>query len=186
MEVLIPSFSLQLLVENAVRHGLQSSASSGHLRLAVCTAGNSLEMTVSDDGQGVPSNEIDQTFFPERPTLRALSLLRRRLQTLFGRSSFVEVRSEIGQGTTVTMLIPLRSLSQLSSEFLKRSEGSPARSAMRLITAFRYWCILEIVWSTIPTLKPEKLGQRSPPGGYRPEQPQSARLAASLTVRSDC
>ncbi len=39
---------------------------------------------------------------------RALTLLRRRLQGLFGRSFQFEVRSEIGEGTTVTMRIPLR------------------------------------------------------------------------------
>jgi hypothetical protein len=39
-----------------------------------------------------------QPFFP----------LRRRLQGLFGRSFQLELRSEIGEGTTVTMRIPLR------------------------------------------------------------------------------
>jgi hypothetical protein len=34
--------------------------------------------------------------------------MRRRLQGLFGRSFQLEVRSEIGEGTTVTMRIPLR------------------------------------------------------------------------------
>jgi hypothetical protein len=37
-----------------------------------------------------------------------LSLLRRRLQRLFGRSFKLEVRTDIGRGTTVTMRIPLR------------------------------------------------------------------------------
>jgi LytS/YehU family sensor histidine kinase len=42
------------------------------------------------------------------PRAHALSLLRRRLQGLFGRSFQLEVRSEAGQGTTVTMRIPLQ------------------------------------------------------------------------------
>ena len=65
-------------------------------------------MTVSDDGQGVSSTEVEQLFFAERPRVHALALLRRRLQGLFGRSFQLEVRSEIGAGTTVTMRIPLR------------------------------------------------------------------------------
>jgi two-component system, LytTR family, sensor kinase len=141
LELPTPSFSLQLLVENAVRHGLQSSAKAGHLHVKVHTVGDSVEMTVSDDGQGVPSNEIEQIFFPERPALRALSLLRRRLHTLFGRSSCVKVRSEIGQGTTVTMSIPLRPPTKLSGESLTSSETSPVRpSRIRLlVTSLRYW-----------------------------------------------
>jgi sensor histidine kinase YesM len=65
-------------------------------------------MSVRDDGQGVPSKEVEQLFFAERPRVHALVLLRRRLQRLFGRSFQLEVRSEIGEGTTVTMRIPLR------------------------------------------------------------------------------
>ena len=64
-------------------------------------------MIVSDDGQGVPSAEIEQLFFAERPRVHALVLLRRRLQGLFGRSFQLEVQSEVGEGTTVTMRIPL-------------------------------------------------------------------------------
>jgi two-component system LytT family sensor kinase len=107
-KVLVPPFSLQPLVENAVEHGLHSSPKAGRLRLVVRPAGQWLEMSVSDDGQGVPSTEVEQLFFAERQRVHALTLLRRRLQGLFGRSFQLEVRSEVGQGTTVTMRIPLR------------------------------------------------------------------------------
>jgi two-component system sensor histidine kinase LytS len=107
-KVLMPPFSLQPLVENAVEHGLYSSPQAGRLRLVVRPAGQWLEMSVSDDGQGVPSTEVEQLFFAERQRVHALTLLRRRLQGLFGRSFQLEVRSEIGEGTTVTMRIPLR------------------------------------------------------------------------------
>jgi len=102
----IPPFSVQPLVENAVQHGLQSSSGAGRLRIAVRPAGRWLEMSVSDDGQGVPSQEVEQTFFAERPQVHALVLLRRRLQGLFGRSFRLEVDSDVGQGTTVTLRIP--------------------------------------------------------------------------------
>ena len=104
---LVPPFSLQPLVENAVQHGLQPSSRTGHLRLVVHATGPWLEMSVSDDGQGLPSTEVEHVFFGERPRVHALVLLRRRLQGLFGRSFQLEVRSEIGEGTTVTMRIPM-------------------------------------------------------------------------------
>jgi LytS/YehU family sensor histidine kinase len=69
--------------------------------------GEWLETSVSDNGQGVPSTEVEKLFFAERPRVHALLLLRRRLQGLFGRLFQLEVRSEIGGGTTVTMRIPL-------------------------------------------------------------------------------
>jgi two-component system, LytTR family, sensor kinase len=107
LKVLIPPFSFQPLVENAVQHGIQSSPGAGRLQLMVRPTGPWLEMFVSDDGQGVPSKEVEQLFFGERPQAHALGLLRRRLQGLFGRSFQLEVRSEIGEGTAVTMRIPL-------------------------------------------------------------------------------
>ena len=108
-EALIPPFSLQPLVENAVQHGLQSSPKAGSVRLAVRRRiGEWLDMSVSDDGEGVPSTEIEQIFFAERQRVHALTLLRRRLRGMFGRSFRLEVRSEIGEGTTVTVRIPLQ------------------------------------------------------------------------------
>ena len=52
--------------------------------------------------------EIEHLFFAERPQVHALVLLRRRLRGLFGRLFQLEVRSEIGEGTTVTLRIPLQ------------------------------------------------------------------------------
>jgi two-component system, LytTR family, sensor kinase len=108
LKVLIPPFSLQPLVENAVQHGLHSSPRAGRVRLLARPAGGWLELNVSDDGQGVPQSEVERVFFAERPRVHALVLLRRRLQGLFGRSFQLEVQSEVGQGTTVTLRIPLR------------------------------------------------------------------------------
>jgi two-component system sensor histidine kinase LytS len=107
-KVLIPPFSLQPLVENSILHGLHSSPRAGRLQVVVSAKGPWLESSVSDDGQGVPSKEVAQLFFGERPRVHALRLLQRRLQGLFGPSFGLEVRSELGEGTTVTMRIPLR------------------------------------------------------------------------------
>ena len=91
--VLTPPFSLQLLVENAVQHGLQSSPNGGRLRLLVGLDGEWLEMSVSDEVAG--------------PRGDGLPLLRRRLEGLFGDSFRLEVCSELGKGTKATMRIPL-------------------------------------------------------------------------------
>jgi two-component system LytT family sensor kinase len=125
LKALMPPFSFQPLVENAVQHGLHSSPHAGRIQLKVRPTGEWLEMSVRDDGQGVPSKEIEHLFFAERPQVHALVLLRRRLRGLFDRSFQLEVRSEIGEGTTVTMRIPMskrlgvdwnrRDLSALSS-----------------------------------------------------------------------
>jgi LytS/YehU family sensor histidine kinase len=132
-EVLAPPFSLQPLVENAVQHGLQSSATAGRLCLAVHMAGEWLEMSVCDDGQGVPWREVEQVFFAERPRAHALSLLRHRLQTLFGRAFRLEVRSDVGQGTTVTLRVPLRPRFEAVRRSLEKRSDEPSTSDVWLI-----------------------------------------------------
>jgi LytS/YehU family sensor histidine kinase len=128
IDVLTPPFSLQPLVENAVQHGLQSSPNAGRLRLAVRLVGQSLEMSVSDDGRGVPSTQVERVFFATRPQVHALELLRRRLQGLFGRSFWLEVRSEVGQGTTVTVRIPLRMRFEVAGRSLEGMTANPSRA----------------------------------------------------------
>jgi two-component system sensor histidine kinase LytS len=130
-KVLMPPFSLQPLVENALEHGLHSSPQAGRLRLVVRPTGQWLEMSVSDDGQGVPSTEVEQLFFGERQRVHALTLLRRRLKGLFGRSFQLVVRSEVGEGTTVTMRIPLRKQLGVESEPPRESQDCAARPGGR-------------------------------------------------------
>jgi LytS/YehU family sensor histidine kinase len=116
LNVLVPPFSLQPLVENAVQHGLHSSPRPGRLRITVRRSGNWLETIVNDNGQGVASTQVEKVFFGERERVHALVLLRRRLQGLFGRSFYLDVRSDVGAGTAVTMRIPLLKASGPASE----------------------------------------------------------------------
>ena len=130
-EMLTPPFSFQPLVENAVQHGLQSSAEAGQLRLMVRQVGQLLEMSVSDDGQGVPSGEVERIFFAAGPRVHALALLRRRLRGLFGRSFQLEVWSEVGQGTTVTLRIPVQKQLDVSEESLETVRPAAGQLAPR-------------------------------------------------------
>ena len=59
-------------------------------------------------GKACLRQKLKQIFFAERQRVHALTLLRRRLRGMFGRSFRLEVHSEIGEGTTVTVRIPLQ------------------------------------------------------------------------------
>jgi two-component system, LytTR family, sensor kinase len=111
---LLPPFSLQPIVENAVQHGLHSTPHAGRLSIVIGADEQFLEVSVSDDGQGVPSADVEKIFFGNRTEVHAMALLRRRLQGLYHNSFRLEVRSELEHGTTVTMRIPLRRGSGLS------------------------------------------------------------------------
>lgn len=50
----IPSFLLQPLVENAIRHGIAPTSSAGRLTVRIRAAGEELVVEVDDDGPGPP------------------------------------------------------------------------------------------------------------------------------------
>lgn len=129
VEVLIPPFSLQPLVENAVQHGLQSSPKSGRLRLVVQQEGEAIEMSISDDGQGVPLADVEKIFFSGHSQVHSLELLRRRLHGLFGRSFRLQVSSQVGNGTTVTLSIPLRMQFEVSGRSFETDAATPGHLA---------------------------------------------------------
>jgi signal transduction histidine kinase len=96
----VPSFLLQPLVENAVRHGL-TGADHG-LRVEIGAAGTAerLTLTVTDDGAGVGG--------PDRPhDGLGLRNTRARLTGLYGaRATLSLTPGEGGRGTRVTVTLP--------------------------------------------------------------------------------
>jgi two-component system, LytTR family, sensor kinase len=113
---LVPPFSLQPIVENAVQHGLHSTPHAGRLSIVIGAVGQYLELSVSDDGRGVPPADVEKVFFGNRSEVHAMALLRRRLQGLYHNAFRLEVRSELEHGTTVTMRIPLRKGAEVPSK----------------------------------------------------------------------
>lgn len=100
----IPPLTVQPLVENAVRHGISEMSGGGTLQLRarlVEDAGRRrLRLLVSDDGPGAD---------PE--SLRAsdglgLSLVRRRLELLYGEDAELRLETGVGEGFTARVTVP--------------------------------------------------------------------------------
>lgn len=94
----IPSFAVQHLVENAIRHGIAGSAAGGRVRVSASRDGGSLVVAVSDDGPG-----FDVTALPER---HGLANTRDRLQALYGRAGALTLESRPAGGTVATLRVP--------------------------------------------------------------------------------
>ena len=101
---LVPSLSLQPLVENAIRHGLSARAAGGTVWIAARVSGRALELTVEDDGDGLPPG-----FTLAASSGRGLSITQQRLDGLYVDEphGLVLARRPPG-GTVVTMRVPLR------------------------------------------------------------------------------
>jgi two-component system, LytTR family, sensor kinase len=101
----VPAMSVQPLVENAVRHGIERRAGTGRVAVHARVAGEDIELRVTDDGSGIE---------PERlPGLIAgagggigLANVDGRLRATFGERYALRLESELGKGTTVVMTVP--------------------------------------------------------------------------------
>lgn len=97
----VPSFLLQPLVENVVRHGIGESNRRTTIGVGAEAAGDVLTLRIADDGRGLP---------PDAALTEGIGLrnTRRRLEELYGTSARLEVTSRDGGGTEVIVTIPRR------------------------------------------------------------------------------
>jgi two-component system, LytTR family, sensor kinase len=100
-EALLPSFSLQTLVENAVRHGAAPRAQPTRLTIAAEIADAALVVTVTDDGVGASSEAIADG------TGTGLRRLRERMRWLYGDSARLDIESAPARGFRATLRVPV-------------------------------------------------------------------------------
>lgn len=105
LHVVVPVLSIQPLVENAVRHGVEARAGPRTVEILGIDRDVDAELRVSDDGIGMDEGQI-------AAALRGagggtgLHNVDRRLRATFGEDYGLEIQSEQGRGTTVVMTVP--------------------------------------------------------------------------------
>ena len=96
---LLPPLSLQVIVENAIKHGLKDRDQTGEILISSTEEKDDYHVLVKDNGSGFDTD----IFFRNNPNT-ALSNIRDRLAIQCGGSMIVT--STPGNGTTVELLIP--------------------------------------------------------------------------------
>ena len=105
LEVMVPQFILQPLLENALNHGIATTAGTGKVDISARAADTQLELSITDDGRG--AKPADSGHNAARHGL-GLANTRLRLEQLYGeRQSIILERLPMG-GTRVTITLPLR------------------------------------------------------------------------------
>ena len=107
----IPVMLLQPLVENAVVHAFEPLARPVTVQVRATALSDGLQLDVSDDGAGMPADIIEsirQRKFNVRPGRNPVGLpnVIRRLELEFGPRASIQIVSQLGQGTQVTVCIP--------------------------------------------------------------------------------
>jgi len=100
LDTIVPTLILQPLVENAVKHGIESQLAPGIIRITAGRVGETLRLSVSDNGRGFDSGPVNEGV--------GLRNTRLRLKELYADKGVMEIRSSTGNGFSVEILVPWR------------------------------------------------------------------------------
>jgi two-component system, LytTR family, sensor kinase len=101
----VPVLSLQPLVENAVRHGLERREGKGHLVITGIDLDTEVELRVTDDGAGMSAEQAQAALEGRGPGI-GLANVHSRVHNAFGEGYGLEIERAPGGGTSVRMTLP--------------------------------------------------------------------------------
>ncbi len=109
---LLPNFSLQPLVENAIKHGLSPKPGGGTVKIKAWSSADGRFIEVEDDGAGMPEATLAELLKGKSPysstsgTGIGLNNVNQRLQRMYGERFGLQVESRVAQGTKITVCLP--------------------------------------------------------------------------------
>lgn len=107
LSTVIPFLSLQPLVENSVRHGLESKEEGGRITITAQEAGMNVQITVEDDGAGIDP-DLAQSLLSGDGDIGHIGLrnVDTRMRQMYGDVYGLVVETNVGAGTLVRLLVP--------------------------------------------------------------------------------
>ncbi len=107
LPVAVPFLSVQPLVENAVRHGLERKTGIGHVSITAADLGSEAEISIEDDGVGGDPEAVRAVLAGESGADSVgLGNVDARLRQAFGDQHGLVVETAPGAGTKVTFRVP--------------------------------------------------------------------------------
>jgi two-component system LytT family sensor kinase len=101
----VPAMSLQPLVENAVRHGVEHRGGTGRVGIIARRVGGDVEIHVIDDGVGMDGDRVWAVLAGAGGGI-GIANVDARLRATFGDLYALRIDSTPGVGTTVVMTVP--------------------------------------------------------------------------------
>jgi LytS/YehU family sensor histidine kinase len=104
--VLVPPFSVQTLVENAIHHGIGPREKGGQIVVTVRTGRRRILVAVQDDGAGMSPTTQQQLREESRSRLHGLQILNQQLTQRCGPAARLRLASQDNRGTCVAFALP--------------------------------------------------------------------------------
>lgn len=105
----VPVLTLQPLVENAVKHGIQPKMSPGTVQISANLVDGEMIFIIKDDGVGIDGERLPKVLQPGFGSGNGVGLsnVNERLKSLYGEEYGLKIESQTDQGTKVYVRIPL-------------------------------------------------------------------------------
>lgn len=114
LQCLVPKIILQPLVENSILHGFRNRRSGGEIRVSVRSSDGILQLSVEDNGEGLPPGNAAADTSEEKGSGRtrsrhgyAMPNITHRLQLYFGNDAGLALSSRPGGGARVDIWLPI-------------------------------------------------------------------------------
>lgn len=108
---LIPKLSIQPIVENTIQHGVEESIFGCDILVKIHALDEKLRIVVEDNGPGMDEHTVKSIFAGEvkrKGTGIGLRNINDRIKLMFGSAYGLQIESEVGKGTRVTITLPCR------------------------------------------------------------------------------
>ena len=108
----LPKITIQPLVENALYHGIKNKRGVGRIRITCCREGNGCKLRVVDNGIGITGERLAQVRdgilnkVLTGKDIYGLYNVNERIRLNFGEDYGITIKSEYGEGTVVSVLVP--------------------------------------------------------------------------------
>jgi two-component system, LytTR family, sensor kinase len=106
LSVAMPCLTLQPLVENAVRHGIEGAGREGHVSLIVQDNDTEALITVEDDGIGMDPERVRDQLAGRMSEGVGLRNVDERFRRVFGPDFGLRVETQVGLGTRIVLRVP--------------------------------------------------------------------------------
>lgn len=112
-KVLIPPFTLQPLVENAINHGFPRRKHKGEITIQIFSKNDLLQIVINDNGKGISDDKIEflgkQVVESVKGNGTAIYNISERLKGIYNGLARFHINSQENIGTTITISLPLES-----------------------------------------------------------------------------
>ncbi|MFX4262211.1 histidine kinase [Pelotomaculum propionicicum] len=121
----VPVLTLQPLVENAVKHGIQPKMGPGAVQISAKLVNGEMLFVIKDNGVGIDNERLPKVLLPGFGSGNGVGLsnVNERLKSLYGEEYGLKIESETDKGTEVYVRIPLNEESHEKGGFASEIES---------------------------------------------------------------